>query len=100
MARLLRVDYPGAFYHVMSRGNNQENIFKNNRDREKFLEYLGKANEPFSIFIHTYGLMSNHISSIGGNAGGEFKPGDAVDKCQLCNLFQPQTRPGRASFPR
>ncbi|MGD9363970.1 MAG: transposase, partial [Desulfobacterales bacterium] len=61
MARLLRVDYPGAFYHVMSRGNNQENIFKNNRDREKFLEYLGKANEPFSIFIHTYCLMSNHL---------------------------------------
>jgi REP element-mobilizing transposase RayT len=67
MARLLGVDYPRAFYHVMSRGNNQENIFKNNRDREKFLEYLGKANEPFSIFIHTYCLMSNHISSIGGN---------------------------------
>jgi len=42
MARPLRVEYPGAFYHVINRGNNQENIFKNDRDREKFLEYLQK----------------------------------------------------------
>ena len=40
MARPLRVEYPGVFYHVINRGNNQENIFKNDRDREKFLEYL------------------------------------------------------------
>lgn len=40
MARPLRVEYPGAFYHVINRGNNQENIFKNDRDREKFSEYL------------------------------------------------------------
>ena len=40
MARPLRVEYPGAFYHVINRGNNQENIFKNDRDREKFLEYM------------------------------------------------------------
>jgi REP element-mobilizing transposase RayT len=60
MARPLRVEYPGAFYHVINRGNNQEKIFKNERDKEKFLEYLGKANEHFSIIIHTYCLMSNH----------------------------------------
>lgn len=60
MARPLRVEYPGAFYHVISRGNNQENIFKSNRDREKFLDYLDKAAERFSIIIHSYCLMSNH----------------------------------------
>jgi hypothetical protein len=43
MARPLRVEYPGAFYHVINRGNNQENIFKSNRDKEKFLDYLDKA---------------------------------------------------------
>ena len=47
MAWPLRVDYPGALYHVISRGHNQENILKNDRDREKFLEYLGKAKIPF-----------------------------------------------------
>ena len=60
MARPLRVEYPGAFYHVINRGNNQENIFKNKRDREKFLEYLAIAAERFSIVVHTYCLMNNH----------------------------------------
>ena len=60
MARPLRVEYPGAYYHVINRGNNQEKIFLNDRDKEKFLEYLEKANERFSIIIHTYCLMSNH----------------------------------------
>ncbi len=66
MARPLRVEYPGAFYHVINRGNNQEKIFKNDRDREKFLEYLEKANERFSIIIHTYCLMSNHFHLLVG----------------------------------
>ena len=39
MARPLRVEYPGWHYHV-NRGNNQEKILKNDRDKEKFLEYL------------------------------------------------------------
>ncbi|MGA1869603.1 MAG: transposase [bacterium] len=60
MARPLRVEYPGAYYHVINRGNNLENIFKNDRDKEKFLAYLEKAAERFSIIIHTYCLMSNH----------------------------------------
>jgi putative transposase len=61
MARPLRVEYPGAFYHVINRGNNRENIYKNDRDKEKFLEYLQKASQRFSITIHTYCLMSNHF---------------------------------------
>ena len=39
MARPLRIAYPGAFYHITSRGNEQKTVFKNIRDREKFLEY-------------------------------------------------------------
>ncbi len=61
MARPLRVEYAGAYYHVINRGNNQEKIFLNDRDREKFTEYLQKASERFSIRIHTYCLMSNHF---------------------------------------
>ena len=37
MARPLRIEYPGAFYHVTARGNEQKDIFKSQRDREKFL---------------------------------------------------------------
>ena len=61
MTRPLRVEYAGAYYHVINRGNNQENIFLNDRDKEKFIEYLEKASERFSIIIHTYCLMNNHF---------------------------------------
>ena len=71
MARPLRVEYPGAFYHVIARGNNREKLFKNNYDNEKFIEYLEKAVERFSIIIHTYCLMSNHyhllVETVDGN---------------------------------
>ena len=60
MARPLRVEYPGAYYHVINRGNAGEDIFHSIRDREKFLEYLEKAVERFSIIVHTYCLMTTH----------------------------------------
>ena len=60
MARPLRIEYPGAFYHVMHRGNAGSDIFKSTRDREKFLEYVGKAVARYEIKIHTYCLMTNH----------------------------------------
>jgi len=41
MARPLRLEYEGAIYHVTSRGNAQEHIFLNDRDRARFLEILG-----------------------------------------------------------
>jgi len=61
MARPLRIIYPGAFYHVTSRGNEKKDIFKSRRDREKFLEYLASANERYGAIIHAYCLMSNHF---------------------------------------
>jgi len=64
MARPLRIEYPGAYYHLINRGNAGEKIFKSIRDREKFLEYLAKAVERFGIVIHTYCLMSNHYHII------------------------------------
>jgi len=60
MVRPLRVEYPGAYYHVINRGNAGEKIFLRRRDKEKFLEYLEKATERFSIIIHIYCIMSNH----------------------------------------
>ena len=43
MARKLRVQYPGAIYHVMNRGDRRESIFKDDLDRERFLATLGEA---------------------------------------------------------
>jgi REP element-mobilizing transposase RayT len=60
MARPLRIEYPGAFYHVISRGNAGDPIYKTRREREKFIDYLARAVERFGIRIHTYCLMTNH----------------------------------------
>lgn len=60
MARPLRIEYPNAFYHVTSRGNEQKDVFKSQRDREKFLEYLESATNRYGAVIHAWCLMSNH----------------------------------------
>jgi REP element-mobilizing transposase RayT len=60
MGRPLRIEYPGAFYHVTSRGNEQKDVFKSQKDREKFLSYLESATERYGAAVHVYCLMSNH----------------------------------------
>ena len=60
MTRALRINYPGAFYHVTSRGNEQKAVFKSKRDREKFLEYLETATLRYDAVIHVFCLMDNH----------------------------------------
>jgi REP element-mobilizing transposase RayT len=60
MARPLRIEYAGAFYHVMHRGNAGEDLFRSESDREKLLHYFSKAVERYAIKVHTYCLMTNH----------------------------------------
>jgi REP element-mobilizing transposase RayT len=60
MARPLRIIFPGAFYHITSRGNERKTVFKSKRDREKFLEYLESATQRYDARIHAYCLMDNH----------------------------------------
>lgn len=60
MGRPLRIEYPGAFYHVTSRGNEKKDVFKSLKDREKFLSYLESATERYGAVIHVFCLMSNH----------------------------------------
>jgi hypothetical protein len=43
MPRPLRIEYPGAIYHVMARGNHGHGIFRDNPDRQRWLETLGEA---------------------------------------------------------
>jgi putative transposase len=60
MARALRIQFPGAFYHVTSRGNDRQPVFKSSRDREKFLSYLESATERYGAVVHVYCLLDNH----------------------------------------
>ncbi len=60
MGRPLRITYPGAHYHITARGNEQKDIFKSRRDREKFLSYLESSVTRYGAEIHAYCLMNNH----------------------------------------
>ncbi len=60
MARKARLEYPGAIYHVLDRGDRGEVIYQNDEDRLGFLEILQRACERTGWRVHAYVLMSNH----------------------------------------
>jgi putative transposase len=60
MARTLRLEYPGAIYHVTSRGNARRKIYFDAEDREEFLSTLACVVERFAWVCHAYCLMDNH----------------------------------------
>ena len=61
MARPLRIEFPGAIYHVTSRGNARRKIFQDDSDRETFLSTLAWVVERFGWICHAYCLMDNHF---------------------------------------
>jgi REP element-mobilizing transposase RayT len=61
MARKVRVEYPGAIYHVMNRGDRREVIFLDDADRQRFVETLGEACAKTGWQVHAYVLMPNHF---------------------------------------
>jgi putative transposase len=60
MARSVRIEFPGAFYHVMARGNRRGSIFLDDEDRQVFLRSLGEACLMTGWKVHAWVLMSNH----------------------------------------
>jgi putative transposase len=64
MPRPLRVEYPGAIYHLMNRGDHREAIFHDDQDRRTFIRTLGEACEKTGWQIHALCLMSNHFHLI------------------------------------
>jgi putative transposase len=61
MARKLRVEYPGAIYHVMNRGDRREPIFRDEEDRQQFVRTLGEACGKTGWRVHALCLMPNHF---------------------------------------
>ncbi|VAX36656.1 hypothetical protein MNBD_UNCLBAC01-1200 [hydrothermal vent metagenome] len=60
MPRQARLDYPGAYHHVMGRGIDGHHIFKEKSDKKDFLARVKKLTEKSSMQIHAWCLMSNH----------------------------------------
>ncbi|MEO8215444.1 MAG: hypothetical protein ABI718_00005 [Acidobacteriota bacterium] len=87
MARPLRLEIPGAVWHVTSRGNERKNIFRNDTDRRLLLEFLGEAAKRYGWIIDTYVLMSPHPL-----------PRHAVAQWQVRIAFLQASQAGRASL--
>ena len=60
MVRPLRIQYPGAFHHETSRGNERKAIYRSKSDRERFLSYLESFHDRYGTILHVYCLMNNH----------------------------------------
>ena len=54
MARRARVEYPGAMYHVITRGNQRQRVFRDDQDRRNYLEILANLKKQFSFRISAY----------------------------------------------
>jgi putative transposase len=64
MARPLRIEYPGAWYHVLNRGRRREKVFFDDADYRFFLRLLGKCRQRFNVETHAYALLPNHYHLI------------------------------------
>jgi putative transposase len=82
MARPLRIEYPGALYHLTSRGDRQEDIFLDDPDREAFLSVFGSVVERVGWRVYAYCLMDNHyhlmVETPKGNLSKDMRQLNAV----------------------
>jgi len=99
VARPLRIIYPGAFYHIAARGNEGKAVFRSERDREKFLEYLETASDKYNAVIHVFCMMDNHyhllletpganLSQIMHHINGAYTTYYNVKRARSGHLFQ------------
>jgi putative transposase len=64
MARPLRIERAGGWYHITARGNERRPIFRDDRDRQHFCELLGEWVSRFCVHLHAFVLMDNHYHLI------------------------------------
>ncbi|MDP3296251.1 MAG: transposase [Thermodesulfovibrionia bacterium] len=75
MARPLRIEYDGALYHVTSRGNERKLVFKDDTDRNIFLDTLHKVTQRYNWLCHAYCLMNNHYHLVIETSDGNLSKG-------------------------
>ena len=75
MARPLRLEFPGAIYHITSRGDRQEAIYEDDADRQQWLDILARICERYNWRVHAYCLMENHYHIVLETADGNLSKG-------------------------
>ncbi len=100
MARPLRIQNDGGWYHVINRGIDRSSIYRDQRDRKHFLELLETASGMHMLEVHGYVFLKESLSPDRQEAGREFEPGDAVGERELQCMVQPEAWTDRASVSR
>ena len=75
MTRPLRLEFPGALYHVTARGDRKEKIFLDHSDRRQWLDTLGLVCSRFNFIVHAYCQMGNHFHLMIETAEGNLSQG-------------------------
>ena len=75
MARPLRLEFAGALYHITSRGDRREDIYRDNEDRQQWLEILGQVCERFNWVVHGYCQMTNYYHLLAETVDGHLSRG-------------------------
>lgn len=92
MARPLRIEYEGAFYHVTSRGNERKRIFWAKSDYHQFKSYLKDAQEKYGYYLHSYVLMTNHYHLLIETPQGNLSKVMQYINGSYTNFFNRRTR--------
>jgi putative transposase len=93
--RLPRVLYPGAVYHVFSRGNNHAALFLDSADREAFLDLLKEVKREFGVRVYAYLLMDNHFHLLIETPGGDLdKAMQRLNQCYTRTFNKRHQRSG------
>ena len=91
MARPLRIEFPGALYHVTSRGDRREDIFVGEEDRDAWLDLLGATCRRFNWACYAYCLMTNHYHVVVETIEGKLAKGMRINESGTS--FRGGTRP-------
>ena len=100
MGRRVRIEYPGALYHVLDRDDRRESIYGGDADRELFLRTLGEACGRTGWRVHAYVLMSNHYHLMLETPEPNLVKGMHWLQRHLHRALQPASRPCGSPLPR
>ena len=88
MAHATRVDFPGAWYHVLNRGVERRTIFPPRRCNERFIELLSSLPERFGVQLRAYALDGEPLPFAVEKPRGKPQPSHALAECQLQCLVE------------
>lgn len=83
MSRPLGLELAGGLYHITSRGDRREDIYLDDADRTKWLEFLGQVCDRYNWRCHAYCLMTNHYHLVVETVEGNLSQG----MCQLNGVY-------------